>query len=94
MLLAKYQRTKQIIEITTQLWRSAKAFLNKNFNEKIIRYYLWIANLETMFELVEIHHSSEPLITWKEAERRLIEDLDTLEAEYRLSYSWAREKSI
>ncbi|MGI2908487.1 hypothetical protein [Tolypothrix sp. VBCCA 56010] len=45
-----------------------------------------------MFELVENHHSGEPLIPWQEVERRAIEDLDNLEEQYRLSYPWAREK--
>lgn len=85
-------KTKQVIEITQKLWKSAKQLLKPN--EKIIRYYLWMANLETIFELVENHHSGRKLMAWEEAERRLIEDLDMLEEEFRLSYPWAREKSL
>ncbi|HEY9834980.1 MAG TPA: NB-ARC domain-containing protein [Stenomitos sp.] len=86
------EETKRVIDITEELWKVAKALLKPN--EKIIRYYIWIAQLETMLELVESHHSGEQLIAWEEAERRLIEDLDTLEEQYRLSYPWAREKSL
>jgi NB-ARC domain len=86
------KETERTIEITRALWSIAKNILKPN--EKIIKYYLWIANLETKFELVRDHYLSKPLITWDEAERRLIEDLDKLEEDYRLSYSWARKISV
>lgn len=86
------EEINQLIEMTYKLWEAAKELLNPN--EKIIRYYIWIANLETMYELVENHHSHKQLIPWEEVERRVIEDLDNLEEQYRLSYPWAREKSL
>jgi NB-ARC domain len=86
------EETRQVIEVTSTLWKTAKELLKPS--EKIIRYYIWIANLETMFELVENHYSGKNCIPWEEVERRVIEDLDNLEEQYRLSYPWAREKSL
>ena len=53
-----------------------------------------MANLETKFELARDYYLGNPLISWEEAESRLIADIDKLEEEYRLSYAWARQVAI
>jgi hypothetical protein len=86
------QEAEKLVEVTDQLWKSAQKMLKPE--EKIIKYYLWMANLETKFELVRDHSLGNSLISWEEAENRLIADLDELENKYRLIYPWAREVAM
>jgi hypothetical protein len=86
------QEAEKLVEVTDQLWKSAQKMLKPK--EKIIKYYLWMANLETKFELVRDHSLDNSLISWEEAENRLIADLDELEKKYRLSYPWARQVAM
>jgi hypothetical protein len=86
------QEAEKLVEVTKQLWEAARKMLKPK--EKIIKYYLWMANLETKFELARDRSLGNSLITWEEAENRLIVDLDRLEEKYRLSYPWAREVAM
>ena len=86
------QEAEKLVKVTDQLWKAAQKMLKSN--EKIIKYYLWMANLETKFELARDHSLGNSLISWKEAENRLIADLDELENKYRLIYPWAREVAM
>ena len=86
------QEASKLVNVTEDLWKAAQNLLKKN--EKIIKYYLWMANLETKFELIDAHHNGHDLISWEEAESRLIDDLDELEEKYRLGYEWARRVSM
>jgi NB-ARC domain len=87
------KEAEQVIQTTRVLWGISKELTRKT-REKVIKYYLWIANLETKFELVRDHYLNQPLISWEEAERRVIIDLDELESQYRLGYPWARQISV
>ena len=75
--------------MTEGLWEAAQSLLKPN--EKIIKYYLWMADLETKFELVQDHCLGASLISWQEAQERLVADLDELEDKYQRSYAWARK---
>jgi hypothetical protein len=86
------QEADKLVKVTKELWKSAQDLLKPD--EKIIKYYLWMANLETKFELVRDHNLGNPLISWEEAESRLIADINKLEEEYRLSYAWARQVAM
>lgn len=86
------QEADKLVEVTNQLWKAAQKLLKPN--EKIIKYYLWMANLERKFKLVRDLSLNKPLISWKEAETRLIADLDELEDKYYLSYAWAKQAAI
>lgn len=86
--------TRKVMETTFKLWKKADELLNRNIGEKIIRYYVWTAPLETMVELIEAHSSNEPLMNLEEIRRRVNEDVDRLEKEYDLAYPWARGEVI
>ncbi|NEP57766.1 MAG: hypothetical protein F6K31_12210 [Symploca sp. SIO2G7] len=88
------QEAEKLVKVTKDLWKAAQQMLNKDIKEKIIKYYLWMANLETKFELARSHSRRETLISLEEAENRLIKDLDKLEDKYRLSYAWARQVAM
>jgi hypothetical protein len=86
------EETRWVMETTFRLWERAKELLTSG--EKIIRYYAWIANLETMLELAENHRSGGQPLTWMEVERRVIEDLDSLESQYGITYPWAKDQAL
>ncbi|NEO71894.1 NB-ARC domain-containing protein [Moorena sp. SIO3H5] len=88
------EETRRVMEITFKLWEKAKELLNKQINEKIIRYYAWTAPLETMVELIEAHSYNESLIDLEEVTRRVEEDMDKLEEKYKLTYPWARLEAL
>lgn len=86
------REAEQLVKVTEGLWEAAQILLKPS--EKIIKYYLWMADLETKFELVQDHCLGAPLISWQEAQERLVADLDELEDKYGLSYTWARKVAM
>jgi hypothetical protein len=86
------EEARSVVDVAARLWEQAKILLTPG--EQVIRYYVWMANLEMMLQLLTQYSSGVKLPSQADVHREVTAKLDKLEIEYGLVYGWARNQTI